>query len=171
MSSKVSAIISAYFCELFLEGRIENLLEQSLKPKIVVVAKDGSPELEIARKYSRDGFEDFVIITTEGVPTVYEAWNEALKFCDTEYVTNANSDDRLYPGALSLLAKTLDKNPDHAVSYFNIDFVKTINGEPVNTSNWLEGGLDELMTGCFLGPMPMWRRSLHEKYGLFDGSL
>ena len=33
---------------------------------------------------------------------------------------------------------------------------------------WNEGGLDELVKGCFIGPMPMWKAELHRKFGMFD---
>ena len=36
---KVTAIISAYYAEKYLERKIENLLSQSLIPQIMVVAK------------------------------------------------------------------------------------------------------------------------------------
>jgi hypothetical protein len=88
-----------------------------------------------------------------------------------EYLTNANCDDRLYPGALAQMAQALDDNPDRAVAYADVDQVLEIGGDPIGRFEWAEGGLDQLMKGCFLGPMPMWRRSLHDTHGLFDAEM
>lgn len=169
---KVSAIISAYFAEAYLEGRIQNLLEQDPKPEIVVVCRENSQEHEIARRYKHD-----VVIVVDGgawvddFPTVYDAWNMGIEVSTGEYITNANSDDRLYPGALRRLAEALDTHPQTAVACFDIDVVHEIDGPPVGRYEWLEGGIKELLDGCFLGPMPMWRRSLHGKYGMFDAEM
>lgn len=159
---KVSAIVSAYFAEPFLKGRIENLLAQSLKPEVIIVCKTGSPEEAIANEF------DVKVIHTDNIPSVYEAWNIAIKQASGEYITTANSDDRLYENALLVLADALDKNPKYCLAYGNQDIVKEIDGEAKERFEWAEGGLKELIeAGCFIGPMPMWRKSLHDKYGYF----
>jgi len=159
---KVTAIVSAYYAERFIEGRLENLLAQSLKPEVIVVCQTGSAEHEIAKKF------DVKIIETPDIPTLYEAWNIAIKQATGEYITTANSDDRLYPRALEKMAKALDNNPKYGMVYTNIDLVEEIDGAPKTQFEWMEGGLHELVfKGCFLGPMPMWRKSLHEKHGYF----
>lgn len=159
---KVSAIISAYYAEEYLQGRVENLLKQSLVPEIIVVCQEGSREHEIAKG------SDVKIITTKDVPTIYEAWNMAIKQASGEYLTSANSDDRLYPKALEKQTKALDEHETYAVSYFYVDRVDKIDGAPFDVFQWMNGGLQELVfKGCFLGPMPMWRKSLHDKYGYF----
>lgn len=165
---KVAAIVSAYYAEKFLKGRIENLLEQEISQWIVVVCQEKSIEEEIALRMGKP--HDIQVITTHDIPTVYHAWNIGIQFSQSEYIVSANSDDRFYPGGLRLLAKTLDKYPDYVLSYADVDRVKEIDGKPFGRFEWAEGGLDELLQGCFLGPMPMWRRSLHEAYGMFDAS-
>jgi len=165
---QVAAIVSAYYAEKFLQGRIENLLEQTPVPLIVVVCQEKSIEEEIALRFSRP--QDIQVATTEDVPTVYAAWNIGIQFSKSQYVVSANSDDRFYAGGLRLLAKTLDKRPDYALVYADVDRVKEIDAEPFGRFEWAEGGLDELLKGCFIGPMPMWRRSLHDKYGVFDSA-
>ena len=171
MTSNVSAIVSAFFAKDYFEGRIKNLAEQSLRPEIVVISQVGSPEHAIALQY-KNLIDILVEIPKDKeIPTLYEAWNLGIELSNDEYITNANCDDRLYPGALEKLARVLDENKDISVAYFNVDIVKEIDGVPVGRYNFFEGGFDELFRkGCFLGPMPMWRRSLHEKYGQFQAS-
>ena len=163
----VSAIVSAYYSEKYLKGRLENLRDQTLVPQIVVICQFDSAEMKIAVEFQHS--HEMLISPTPDIPTVYEAWNIGLGSCSGEYITSANSDDRLDPDAIRLLSKTLDKHKDYAVAYPDVNRVDKIGGAPIGSFVWKEGQFGELMSGCFVGPMPMWRKSLHEKYGFFDG--
>lgn len=169
---KVSAIISAYFCEEYLEGRIENLRAQTLRPQIVTVCEWGSPEYKIAEELWEE--PDVVVAMPDNTtPTIYAAWNEGIKASTGEFVTNANSDDRLASYAIAKLAQELDKRPEAGMVYADVDIVEDLEGGFDSAwregyFRWAEGGHKELLQQCFLGPMPMWRKSLHEKFGYFD---
>lgn len=164
---KVTAIVSAYFCEEWLEGRLQNLEGQSLRPEILVVCMAGSKEHKIALAHPCR------VLATGGVPSIYAAWNIAIEQASGEFLTNANADDRLAPEALERMAYTLQDNPSAALVYADVDVVSTVKGgfewaPRTGKFRWAEGGLDELLKHCFIGPMPMWRRSLHDAYGMFD---
>lgn len=167
---RVSAIVSAYYAEEYLEGRLDNLLAQSEQPEIVVVCQKDSAEHRIATLMLVKAPVHRLVLT-DNIPTIYEAWNQAIQFSTGKYITNANSDDRLYPGALMRMANTLEQNPDCGLVYSNVDIVEEIGGKPTGCYRWAEGDFDVLMKGCFMGPMPMWRKSLHDKYGLFDAEM
>jgi glycosyltransferase involved in cell wall biosynthesis len=154
--------VSAYYASAFLEGRIDNLLEQSEQPDIVVICQDGSKEEEICKQF------EITPILTDNIPTIYAAWNMGIKAAKTPYVTNANSDDRLKKDALKIMADVLDKESTYGVVYSDVEVVEQIGGDPVFVYKWIEGGLKELKRGCFIGPMPMWRKSLNEQFGYFD---
>lgn len=166
--STVTAIISAYFASEYLHGRLENLLLQTQVPdEIVVVCQKLSPEHAIANTFEKH----VKLVLTPDVPTIYSAWNMAIAASTGEFITNANCDDRLRTAAIEEMARMLKQHPKYAVVYGNQEIVKTIDGPVVGTFDWAEGGLPELLHACFIGPMPMWRRELHAKYGLFDESL
>lgn len=176
--SKISAIVSAYYAEEYLSDRIENLLLQDVFPhelEVIIVCRVNSPEYNIAVHPFND--PRLIVIQDGGfgddpIPTVYEAWNIGIGYATGDYLTNANSDDRHYPGALRAMADALDLNLSYDVVYTDIDRAYDLNGPVQGKFEWMEGGLLELYwKGCFLGPMPMWRRSLHGAFGLFDGSL
>lgn len=160
---RVTAIISAYYCDQYLDGRIKNLLEQDENLAIIAIAKKDSKEVAILADCPQ-----VEVILTDDVPGIYEAWNLGIRSSKTKYVTNANSDDRLVPCALKKMADILDKESTYGVVYSNVNIVKEIDGVPVGRYTWKEGGLAELMRGCFLGPMPMWKKTLHDRYGYFD---
>lgn len=162
---RVTAIVSAYYADEYIEGRIENLLEQTEKVDIVAVAQKGSKEAEILARYPQ-----VVTILTDDIPGVYEAWNIAIKASNTPYITNANSDDRLAPHALKKMADILDKESTYSLVYPDVAIVEEIGGNPVGEYRWNEGGLKDLIKGCFVGPMPMWKASLHKRFGYFDES-
>jgi len=171
---RASAIVSAYFAEPYLEGRLENLLSQTERPRIVVVCQQNSPEQAIAARML-DRAHDSLLMTDKLV-TIYLAWNLGIRAARTEFVTNANSDDRLRPDGIETLVKALDDHPQAALAYPDVDIVQSIEGSfdnPKRTGafRFAEGGLEELMRGCFVGPMPMWRSSLHTKHGWFDAKM
>ena len=162
---RVSAIVSAYYASEFIHSRMNNLLEQEPTPEVVVVAQEDSEEDKVA---TREGVK---VIRTTGVPTLYAAWNMAIRQATGDYITNANSDDLLYPGSLRILAETLDAFPHIALCYSDSDVTKEYGGDPVNRMCWVQGGIREIKEGCFIGSMPMWRASLHQKYGFFDDQM
>jgi len=170
--SSVSAIVSAYFAEKYITARLENLQQQSAPPEIVVVCQDRSPEHELTLDFMRHTPKARVtMVSTPDVPTIYEAWNLAVSVAQGEFLTSANCDDHLRPTALEVMARELKRHSKYAVVYGNQEIVERLDGPVVGTYDWLEGGLTELLQGCFVGPMPMWRKSLHTQYGLFDPGL
>jgi GT2 family glycosyltransferase len=162
MSGRVTAIVSAYYASEYLEGRLQNLFDQSEKPEIIVICQKDSKEADICEVFDVD------TIMTENIPSIYEAWNMGIKASKTKYVTNANSDDRLAKDALKRACDSLDNNKDFGVCYFDVEVCETLGGNPVETYNWIEGGLEQLKKGCFIGPMPVWKKELNEKLGYFD---
>lgn len=171
MTPKVTAIVSAYYAEPFLQGRLENLLAQNMGDalEIVVVCLKDSPESLITQGVHWQEHPKMKLIETDDTPTVYVAWNQGIEVSHGEFITNANSDDLLYDGALSRMVQELDGHAGSAVAYADVDRTIEYGGSPQSRFEWMEGGLPELYwKGCFLGPMPLWRRALHDKYGLFD---
>jgi len=168
---KLTCLLSTYHDLPLLQGRLDNLLTQAgVKLEVIVIAEFPSEELSVIYDWLLEyQLYEFKFIETEGIPTLYDAWNQGIAIAEGEYITNANTDDRLYPGALQKMIDILDNNPDYGLVYPDVDRVDEIDGEPFGQFNWAEGDLNILLDGCFLGPMPMWRKSLHDKYGLFDG--
>jgi len=167
---KLSCLLSTYYDLPLLQGRLDNLLTQDeVDMEIIFIFQEMSYEEDIINEWIMQ-YTDYPIeiIATEDIPTLYEAWNMGIEVASGEYLTNVNTDDRLYPGALQKMIDMLDNEPDVGVVYPDVHRVATIDGEPFGTYTWAEGDFDVLIHGCFLGPMPMWRKSLHDEYGLFD---
>lgn len=177
MISKVTAIVSAYFAEDFIGQRIDNLLMQEPIPEIIIVCQNESAEFEIALEKQTDFAAHNVIkiIKTDDIPTIYAAWNMAIKQASRDYVTNANTDDMLELGALRRMAKVMDDSGTDVL--FTGLYIAIEKNAPViwrrNTQyqrGFVRDVYSELKRRCFVGPMPMWRKSLHDVFGYFDES-
>ncbi len=176
----VSAIVSTYKSERFIRGCLEDLLRQTLYQRgelEIVVIDSASPENEavIVREFQKSSphIRYFRTTTRE---TVYASWNLGIAMAQGKYITNANTDDRHRYDAFELMAKTLDVLPDIDLVYADVlvtlnpneTFETTKTTKSYNWRSWDRNAL--LEDGCFIGPQPMWRRSLHELYGFFNPS-
>lgn len=153
-----SAIVSAYYAENYIETRLINLLKQGCE--IVVICQAGSAEEEVSKQYG------VKTVITPDVPTIYRAWNLGVAVAKGKYLTSANTDDLLYDGALCEMVNELERT-GAGICHSRID-VKT-KGK-IEAWDRPSGDYAKLRRWCFVGPMPVWRKSLHDKYGLFDES-
>ncbi|HOL87659.1 MAG TPA: glycosyltransferase family 2 protein [Anaerohalosphaeraceae bacterium] len=176
----VSAIVSAYKSEAFLRECLEDLTNQTLFEKgllEIVVVDSGSPENEwkIVEEFQKRS-DSILYLRTSERETVYAAWNRGIRASCGKYLTNANTDDRHAPEMLEVLADLLEKNPDQAAvySHFYITDVPHQTWQtktPSELADWHPPfSREALLKGNFMGPQPMWRRSLHDEYGYFDPS-
>lgn len=164
--STVGALVSAFYCEKYLRARLDNLLGQTSRPKILAVCLRGSAEHRILSEYR------VPVVSTMTVPTIYGAWNKLLDVASTDYLVVANSDDSFYPHAIQRMQEALDDHPEIALVYPNADIVEEYgSGIPVGRFELPEFEVESMLELCYMGPMPMWRRSLHEKYGPFDSQM
>ncbi|MEW5976528.1 MAG: glycosyltransferase [Acidobacteriota bacterium] len=173
----VSAIVSTYRAERFIEGRLQDLLQQSLGERLeIIVVDSNSPEIEraIVERYCRR-HPNIQYLRTDVRENVYQAWNRGIKAASGQYVTNANTDDRLRSDALEVLAEELNQNPNVALVY--ADFLIT-GTENMTLDSHIRTGYSRkpdydpsiMLAGCHMGPQPMWRRSIHDEIGYFDES-
>ncbi|HVR62165.1 MAG TPA: glycosyltransferase [Polyangia bacterium] len=173
---KVTAIISTHASARFLRGCLEDLVGQTLYAQgllEIIVVDSGSPENEgeIVRQMQAR-HPDIRYLRTER-ETLYAAWNRAVALARGTYLTNANADDRHRPDALEVLAAALDRHADVAVVYAD----QLVTQQPNETFarhsatarfGWPDFSYPALQQRCIVGPQPMWRRSLHDRWGMFD---
>ena len=191
---KVSAIVSTYNSEKFIQGCLDDLFDQSLYKQgqlEIVVVDSGSQQGEwelIQGMSQRPEFEHMLVIRTEERETLYAAWNRAIKLSRGEYITNANTDDRHREDALEVLACALDDNKETTLVYGNC-YYSTIANETFeelvqNREEFVfENSPQQPHARLFrtptyfapalllyypFGPQPMWRKSVHDMIGLFD---
>ncbi|NJN99800.1 MAG: glycosyltransferase, partial [Anaerolineales bacterium] len=116
----VSAIVSTYNSERFIQGRLQNLVEQSLYQQgqlEIIVIDSNSPQQEgqIVQKFAAK-YPYIKYHRTPKRETVYAAWNRGIELAEGRYIINANTDDRFAPDALERMAVELAQQVDlHAV--------------------------------------------------------
>jgi len=164
--STISALISAYHGAEWLDARIGNLFDASdhvVDP--IVVCQINSEEDKIASQYN------IKIIRTFDIPTIGKAWNMAIAESTGEYLTTANTDDKFYSGGLTRMVDLLDVMDKIGLVFSQVDLdngrskiawkrIGNRTGEIINIYEMLK-------RRYFIGSMPVWRRSIHEKVGLF----
>ena len=175
----VSAIVSAYNSERFIRGCIEDLEAQTIADRLEIVIVDScSPQNERAiveemqRKYHNIKYS-----RTESRETVYAAWNRGIKAASGKYITNSNTDDRHRRDAFEIMVNELERRPEIALVYADVIITEKENETfdhhtPCGMYQWFDWDRGKLLNqGCFMGPQPMWRRSVHDEYGYFDASM
>jgi hypothetical protein len=107
-------------------------------------------------------------------PGVYGVWNMGIKMSSGEYVTNANMDDRKSPSSLEKHAKNLFLNKDvdlvYADSYIVHEANKKWDSLDKNGQryNFEQFSPKAMLRGNLPHNNPMWRKSLHDKFGYFN---
>lgn len=171
----VSAIVSTYNSERFIRGCLEDLEAQSIAQHLEIIVVDSASE-QNEKKIVRDfqkRYSNIKYIRSKKREGVYAAWNRGIKIARGKYITNANTDDRHKHDAFEKMVNVLEKNPELALVYANVHITKTENETFENHTRtgsfrWYDFDFIRLIDGCYMGPQPMWRRNLHEKYGYFD---
>lgn len=174
----VSALVPTYNAGRFMRGLLENLEAQTMADRMEIVIVDtGSPtdEKEIVEQFQKK-YDNIVYIRTEHRESSHSAINRCIKAARGKYVTLACTDDRHKEDALERMMAALESRPDVALVYGNSHITifenETFdNFTPSGTYRWADFDPQLLLQGCFAGPQPMWRKSLHEKYGYLDETL
>lgn len=171
----VSAIVSTYNAERFLRGKLEDLEAQSIADRLeIIVIDSASPQNEaaIVAEFQKR-YDNIRYLRTEKRETVYQAWNRGIHLASGEFVTNANTDDRLRCDCYQTLVRALREHPDCALAYPDMRITQQENATfdahtPLGYRDWPPYDRLALLELCCVGPFPLWRRSLHDEIGYFD---
>ena len=175
----VSAIVSAYNAERFIRGCIEDLEAQTIANRLEIVIVDSCSlqnEWAIVEELQQK-YGNIKYIRTDKRETVYAAWNRGIKTASGKYITNANTDDRHRYNAFEVMVNELERKPEIALVYADVIMTEKENETfdrhtPCGNFKWHDWDRTILLEqGCFIGPQPMWRRSVHDEYGYFDESM
>lgn len=171
----VSAIVSTYKAERFMEGRLADLLGQSIGNRLeILVVDSASPEGEgeIVARFQKQS-DNIRYLRTAHRETIYQSWNRGIRLAAGRYLTNANTDDRLRQDAMERLTSELEQDNGAAIAYANFLVTETAN-ETFETRTSTTAtirpsySLNALLENCITGSQPVWRRSLHQTFGDFD---
>jgi len=174
---KCSIFCPLYKGEKFIEGYLENIFNQTMFDSTEFIILDcGSPEDERSYVEPRSkAFGNVKYVRLDTDPGLYQAWNIAIRMSNSDIIGNWNVDDRKPCHGIELLYKRLKNKLDVDVAY-GINYVSKIANEKYEDNNYslvypfLPHSPENLLKNNSPHCMPLWRKSLHDRFGYFDES-
>lgn len=169
--SIITAVGPLHVYNKFIPRYIDNVKDQHFfqQSEHIIVYSEWSEHFDAIKN-----LPNFKFIKEDEKRGVYNAWNLGIQAASTDFVTNWNIDDLRHPLNTKIKYDLLVANDyqvvysyyvgvaDEQENFYNIDIsTKTYLQYPDNYELYA-------MQGCFLGPDPMWRKSLHDTVGYFD---
>jgi hypothetical protein len=161
--------------EAFIEGYLEDMVLQTVFSEVDFHILDcGSPENESSIIERFLGYSNIHYEKLDKDPGLYEAWNICCKNACTQLVGNWNVDDRKSPWSIEALRQPFILDSDLDISYG-----ATLVSQKANES-WREikpslvfpcndtNGWEDLITNNNPHCMPVWKKSIHDRFGIFD---
>ena len=174
---KISIITSVFKGDEFIRPFLEDITRQTIfkeKCELILINPNSPGNEEEVIKEFQDKFPDNIVYKKlENDPGIYACWNIAAKMATGEFLTNANLDDRKAPDALQTLARELVLKDEVDVAYADNLLTNSPNETwEKNTASSLypseNFSVEAMLRGNPPHCMPMWRKSLHEKFGYFE---
>ena len=174
MEPKVSLITSLYKAESFLMGFLEDITNQTIFNEcelILINANSPDNEKEIVTPYLKE-HDNIVYEELEEDPGVYAVWNIGVRMSKAPLLTNANVDDRRDPSYLEKHKKILEENPEIDLAYANVLMTCEPNetmerNTTISTYEFPEYSFLNLIKYNMPHCCPMWRKTLHDRFGYF----
>lgn len=172
---RVSIITSVYKGDEYIEEFLADITSQTIFSScelILINAASPGNEEPVIKRYMQK-FPNICYKRLEVDPGIYGVWNECIKMARAPYIVNCNLDDHFSPYMLELHAAELDRNPDIELVYadrFETDKKHQTFAGDLGAHKYIvsrEFSIANMMF-CPPGNSPMWRKSMHEKYGYFD---
>ena len=162
----ITLICSTFNSNEWIEGYLESVNNQTFPYFNIHFIDAGSTDgswLKITNFKFRTGIS--VKYTLEEGCSVYEAWNIGYQQAETPYCMNYNTDDLLFPTALTTMWEHAKANKDVDVLYSSCFVVSdATHKEIVGYHNWPEFSKDTLLANCMVGPFPLVKTKSIEKF-------
>jgi glycosyltransferase involved in cell wall biosynthesis len=175
---KISIVTSIFDGDNFIEPFLEDITRQTIfKDKcelILINANSPGNEEETINKYLKKYPDNIVYKKLDEDPGIYGVWNMGVELATGEYITNANLDDRKRPDSLEKHATSLFLNDDIDLVYSDMVITDKPNETWESNSsngrryNMADFSFENLLRGNMPHAAPMWKKTIHEKHGLFD---
>jgi glycosyltransferase involved in cell wall biosynthesis len=167
---KVTIVCPTLNSAKWIDGYLESVNNQLEKEFDIIFVDAGSNDgsWETITDYQfRKGISPQYI--QEPGCSIYEAWNIGYSESKTEYTMNFNTDDRLYPAAISTLLAYAKANPQADMIYSSYLTVKDKeHNQIVNLSMAPEMSKETLIANNICGPFPLLRTKAIIEAGLFN---
>ena len=161
-----------------MRALLEDLEAQTIANELeIIIVLTGSTQNERAIiEEFQTRYDNIVYICKDEREHTHIAVNRAIAAARGTYVTPACADDRHRKDAYEKMAAALDADPSVGLVYADsavtqMENVTFENAEIIGAFCWPEFDRELLFHGNYVGPQPMWRRSLSELHGGFDEAM
>jgi hypothetical protein len=170
---RVTLITSLYNADEFVHDFMKNMIEQSIfsETELIIINahSPGNEEKEILA-YLKE-FPNIVYIHLPNDPGLYAIWNMGIRYAHAPLVANANLDDRRDLYSLVQQVNTLEKYAEFDLAYCDFCITTKPNDQWYDMFVYQHTDMQQFsqkaIRWCLPGPQPVWRKSMHEKYGYF----
>lgn len=172
---KVSVIIPNYNHALYLEQRINSVLNQTYKDFEVIILDDCSSDnsREIIERFRQHEKVSSIVYNDSNTGNPFHQWDRGIQLASGEYIWIAESDDWCENSFLENLAEALDKNPTCVLSYCQSYCIGDDNcirfqsnhtslGEYVNGKKFISNYIAR-RNPIFNASMAIWRRNAYTR--------
>ena len=170
---RVSLITSLYKGDDFVHDFMQNMIEQtffSWTELIIINAHSPENEEQIILPYLKQ-YSNIRYIRLSSDPGLYAVWNKGIRYAQAPLIGNANLDDRRELQSLEKQVKMLQEHQEYDLAYFSYCITIQPNDQWYNLTDYPHTHTPEFsriaMQYCLPGPQPVWRKSMHDKYGYF----
>ena len=116
----------------------------------------------------RKGISYKIIKNLENI-NIYKAWNIGISECSGEYIMNWNTDDFLYPSALTTYLEYIKQNPSVDLFYSPCCIINSQSYDSIiGLRNWPEYSHELLLKFCYCGPFPLVKKNAIQSVGYFN---
>ncbi len=174
---KLTVITSVFNSEFFLDSFFEDILKQTIFQDCEFFFLDANSKDDSRKKILKLVSEyDNIQYFNVGDKNIYKTWNIGVVLSKTEFLTNWNTDDRRLPDSLEKQYNFLIENPEIDLCYGETLWVDTPNLKTekcnqLNRTPCFDATMESMFQFNSPHCLPMWRKSIHNKYGLFDENL
>lgn len=172
---KISIITSLYKADIYLENFLNTITQQTIFNDCELILVDASPNNEnesIIQKYKKN-YNNIKHLKLEKDPGIYGCWNIGIEHSSYDFICNSNVDDARFLDNLEILRKHLFFNESIDLVYGDSCEISELpdleKKYPLKFSEHSFNSFSkENMIKCLPGPLPLWRKNIHNKYGYFD---
>jgi len=167
-TSRITILIALYKAGEFIKSKLESLKNQTIIDNSTIVflnCQNRDNETVLCEEFASTR-PNVINIVFDKYISLYDSWNIGITKTNSEYIVNYNADDQWHPSYLEKCCDYLDLNQDIAIVSTGVLITNIPNQI---WPNWIYH--DKIPSHPYplstAGPCPVWRRKLHEKYGLF----